>query len=71
MSYIAVDKVRVKASSFYDTKKSDPENGKYMFWYKIAIYNEGSEPIQVVGRTWEIEKCRGEKEIVRGAGNVQ
>eukprot|EP01042_Synura_sphagnicola_P001314 gene1313-biopygen1408 len=28
----------------------------------------GSEPIQVVGRTWEIEKCRGEKEIVRGAG---
>jgi ApaG protein len=62
------EKIRVKVSSFYDKDKSDPENGKFMFWYKVAIYNEGPEPVQIVARMWEIEKCRGEKEIVRGAG---
>lgn len=62
------DKIRVKVSSYFDADKSDPANGKFMFWYKVAIYNEGSEPVQVVARMWEIEKCRGEKEVVRGAG---
>lgn len=62
------EKIRVKVNSFFDSEKSDPANGKYMFWYKVAIYNEGPEPVQIVARMWEIEKCRGEKEIVRGAG---
>ena len=62
------EKVRVKVSSFYDEEKSDPAKGKYMFWYKVAIYNEGPEPVQIVARMWEIEKCEGEKEVVRGAG---
>lgn len=62
------EKVRVKVNSYYDTEKSDPDNGKYMFWYKVAIYNEGPEPVQIVARMWEIEKCKGEKEVVRGAG---
>lgn len=62
------EKIRVKVSSFYDKEKSDPENGKFMFWYKVGIYNEGSEPVQIVARMWEIDKCKGEKEVVRGAG---
>lgn len=62
------EKIRVKVNSFYDHEKSDPANGKYMFWYKVAIYNEGAEPVQIVARMWEIEKCKGEKEVVRGAG---
>ena len=62
------ENIRVKVSSFYDTEKSDPANGKFMFWYKVGIYNEGSEPVQIVARMWEIDKCMGEKEVVRGAG---
>eukprot|EP01038_Epipyxis_sp_PR26KG_P014731 gene14731-19799_t len=62
------EKIRVKVSSFYDSEKSDPANGKYMFWYKVGIYNEGPEPVQIVARMWEIEKCKGDKEVVRGAG---
>jgi len=62
------EKIRVKVNSFYDVEKSDPANGKYMFWYKVGIYNEGSEPVQIVARMWEIEKCQGSKEVVRGAG---
>ena len=26
----------MKVSSFYDAEKSEPENGKYMFWYKVS-----------------------------------
>lgn len=54
------DKIRVKVNSFYDAAKSDPANGKYMFYYKVAIFNEGSEPVQIVARMWEIEKCKGQ-----------
>ena len=62
------EKVRVKVNSYFDTEKSDPANGRYMFYYKVGIYNEGPEPVQVVGRMWEIEKCEGEKEVIRGPG---
>ena len=62
------EKIRVKVNSFYDSEKSDPANGKFMFWYKVAIYNEGPEPVQIVARMWEIEKVGGTKETVRGAG---
>lgn len=64
------EKIRVKIHAYYDSVKSEPANGKFMFWYKVAIFNEGTEPIQVVARMWEIEKCRGEKEVVRGAGII-
>lgn len=62
------EKIRVKVNSFYDSEKSDPANGKFMFWYKVAIYNEGPEPVQIVARMWDIEKVGGTKETVRGAG---
>ena len=67
-SDVVTEKIRVKVSSSYDAAKSEPANGKFMFWYKVAIHNEGIEPVQVVARMWEIEKCGGEKEIVKGAG---
>ena len=62
------EKIRVKVNSFYDSDKSDPANGKFMFWYKVSIYNEGLEPVQIVARMWDIEKVGGSKETVRGAG---
>jgi ApaG protein len=68
VSETVTNKIRVKVSSFFDPEKSNPSEGKFMFWYKIAIYNEDTEPVQVVGRTWEIDKCKGPKETVRGTG---
>jgi len=62
------EKIRVKITSFYDPVKSNPAEGRFAFWYKVTIFNEGTEPVQVVSRMWEIEKCRGEKEVVRGSG---
>lgn len=62
------EKVRVKVNSFFDMEKSSPAQGKYMFYYKVGVYNEGPEPVQIVGRMWEIEKCEGEPETIRGPG---
>jgi len=62
------EKIRVKINSFYDPVKSNPSEGRFGFWYKVNILNEGPEPVQVVARMWEIEKCYGEKEVVRGSG---
>ena len=58
------EKVRVKVNSYFDNEKSSPSSGRYMFYYKVGIYNEGPEPVQIVGRMWEIEKCDAtEKEV--------
>ena len=62
------DKIRIKVSSFYDNTKSNPKLGQYIFAYKVAIFNEGAEPVQVLARLWEIEKCNGAKEVVQGIG---
>ena len=62
------DKIRIKVSSFYDNTKSKPQLGQYIFAYKVAIFNEGAEPVQVLARLWEIEKCNGAKEVVQGIG---
>lgn len=71
-SEVTTEKIRVKITTFYDEVSSDPEMGQYMFWYKVAIYNEGPEAVQIVARMWEIERYPTmEKEIVRGTGILQ
>ena len=71
-SEVTTEKVRVKITTFYDEASSDPDMGQYMFWYKVAIYNEGPEAVQIVARMWEIERYPTmEKEIVRGTGILQ
>lgn len=60
--------VRVKVTSFFDPIQSDPAAGQYTFAYKVGIFNECDEPIQVVGRMWDIEKYSGEKESFRANG---
>ena len=71
-SETVTEKIRVKVHTFFDKESSNAEMGQYMFWYKVAIYNEGSEPVQIVARMWEIEKLPNmEKEILRGTGVLQ
>ncbi len=41
------EKIRIRVQSFYDDKESDPANGQYMFRYKVAVFNEGPEAVQV------------------------
>ena len=71
-SETVTEKIRVKVHTFFDKESSDAEKGQYMFWYKVAIYNECSEPVQIVARMWELEKLPNmEKEILRGTGVLQ
>jgi ApaG protein len=67
-SETVTDRIRVRVHAYYDAPKSDPAAGQYVFRYKVAIFNEGAEAVQVLGRVWEVQKCRGAKEEVRGPG---
>lgn len=47
--------LRVRATSTFLM----PESGKYIFCYRISIHNDGSLPVQLKGRHWEIRDEHG------------
>lgn len=62
--------VRVRARSFYVPERSSPEEGQWLFAYRITISNEGSEPAKLLSRHWIISDGDGREEEVRGPGVV-
>lgn len=62
--------VRVTVRSFYLADQSDPEEGRYVWAYKIEIANEGSETVQLLKRTWLITDAQGRTLRVHGEGVV-
>jgi ApaG protein len=62
--------VRVSVRSFYLADQSTPEDGHYVWAYRVKIENQGSETIQLLRRTWQITDARGRTQHVQGAGVV-
>lgn len=62
--------VRVRARSFYVPERSNPEEGQWLFAYRITISNEGSEPAKLLSRHWIISDGDGREEEVHGPGVV-
>jgi ApaG protein len=62
--------VRVSVKSFFLSDQSQPEEGKYVWAYRVRISNEGREPVQLLRRTWHITDARGRTQHVHGAGVV-
>jgi len=62
--------VRVEAQCQLVPERSDPENGKWLFAYRVRISNEGEAPVQLLSRHWIIIDARGRVEEVRGPGVV-
>ena len=63
--------VRVTVESQYLATHSLPQNGRFVFAYKVRITNEGSsEPMHLRARHWVIKNQMGEVEEVRGPGVV-
>lgn len=62
--------VRVTVRSFYLADQSDPEEGRYVWAYKIEIANEGSQTVQLLKRTWLITDAQGRTLRVHGDGVV-
>lgn len=62
--------VRVTVRTFYLVDQSDPEEGRYVWAYRVRIGNEGRESIQLLKRTWHITDALGRTQHVHGDGVV-
>ncbi len=70
MSDTTTNGIRVQVESFYVEERSDPENDRYFFAYRVRISNLGTETAQLVSREWIITDADGNEERVEGPGVV-
>lgn len=62
--------VRVSVRSFFLADQSQPDENHYVWAYRVKIENQGSEPVQLLRRTWQITDARGRTQHVHGPGVV-
>ena len=62
--------IRVSVRSFFLADQSRPDEGKFMWAYRIRIENRGREAVQLLRRTWNITDAHGRTQTVKGAGVI-
>ncbi len=62
--------VRVTVRSFFLDDQSQPDEGRFVWAYRISIENLGREAVQLLRRTWSITDARGRAQRVHGEGVV-
>ena len=62
--------IRINVRSFFLADQSRPDEGKYMWAYRIRIENTGAEAVQLLRRTWHITDAHGRIQTVKGAGVI-
>ncbi len=69
--YSAVTReIRVQVEPIYLDEQSEPDNGQFVWAYRVQIGNEGIEAVQLLTRYWHITDGMGRIQEVRGAGVV-
>ena len=69
--YSAVTReIRVQVEPIYLAEQSEPDNGQFVWAYRVQIGNEGAESVQLLTRYWHITDGIGRVQEVRGAGVV-
>ena len=66
----ATGAIEVRVASFYLEDQSEPENGRYVWAYRVTIQNNGNQTVQLISRTWRITDGRGRIFLVEGEGVV-
>lgn len=62
--------ISVSVRSYYLEDQSRPEEGHFVWAYRVKIENRGGETVQLLRRTWNITDGRGRTQQVNGAGVV-
>ena len=62
--------IRVSVSPNYLDQQSDPEDGRFVWSYTVAIDNDSNEIVRLRARHWEITDAEGLTEEVEGEGVV-
>lgn len=62
--------IAVSVETTYLEARSSPEEGQYVWAYRVTIENQGRESVQLLSRHWMISNARGELTEVKGQGVV-
>jgi ApaG protein len=62
--------IEVSVEPFYLADRSDPEDGHYVWAYRITIANNSDGFVKLLSRYWHIIDGAGKVEEVRGPGVV-
>ncbi|TCH98679.1 Co2+/Mg2+ efflux protein ApaG [Roseococcus sp. SYP-B2431] len=62
--------VRVTVRAFYLEDQSEPDQGQFVWAYKVEIANESEATVQLLKRTWLITDGQGRTMRVHGEGVV-
>jgi len=62
--------IRVSVEPLYLEDQSAPEDGYYVWSYKVVIENQGGNTVQVRNRLWRIVDSDGRTQEVHGEGVV-
>ncbi|MEE9393464.1 MAG: Co2+/Mg2+ efflux protein ApaG [Planctomycetota bacterium] len=62
--------VRVRVAAQFEPQRSNPEEDRWVYSYRVRISNEGDIQVQLLNRHWIIRDAENEVEEVRGPGVV-
>ena len=62
--------INVRVASFFLEDQSEPDEGRYVWAYRVVIENRGEQTVQLLSRTWRITDGRGRTFLVEGEGVV-
>jgi len=62
--------VRVRVESFYVPDQSAPNEGRWLFGYRVTLSNESEAAVQLTHRHWVVTDGDGREEQVRGPGVI-
>ena len=62
--------ILVKVRAFYLDDQSEPDEGRYVWAYRVAVENHGADTVQLLRRTWHITDAHGHTQHVHGDGVV-
>lgn len=62
--------INVRVAAFYLEDQSEPDEGRYVWAYRVVIENNGPQTVQLLRRTWRITDSRGRTFLAQGEGVV-
>ncbi|MFP5076570.1 Co2+/Mg2+ efflux protein ApaG [Rhizobium sp. YIM 134829] len=62
--------IEVTVEPYYLEEQSDPEDGRYVWGYRIQIANHSSRTVRLMTRYWHITDENGQVDEVNGPGVI-
>jgi ApaG protein len=62
--------IRVTVRSFYLDDQSQPDDGHFVWAYRVTIENQSQQTVQLLRRSWRITNAAGRIQRVHGDGVV-